>query len=75
MLVLALTLLVALLGGYALVHLPITGIEAHSDRLAVQCRREAKMQVLETLTRLDGMVLDLHVREPSLEDVFFGFSD
>jgi len=25
--------------------------------------------------RLDGMVLDLHVREPSLEDVFFGFSD
>lgn len=59
----------------ALVHLPITGMEAHSDRLAVQCQREAKMQVLETLARLDGMVLDLHVREPSLEDVFFGFSD
>jgi Cu-processing system ATP-binding protein len=33
------------------------------------------MAVLEALTALDGRVLDLHVREPSLEDVFFGFSD
>jgi Cu-processing system ATP-binding protein len=59
----------------ALGHLPIIAIEAHSDRIAVQCRRDAKMQVLAALARLDGRVLDLHVREPSLEDVFFGFSD
>jgi Cu-processing system ATP-binding protein len=59
----------------ALAHLPIAAIEAHGDRIAVQCRRDAKMQVLEALARLDGKVLDLHVREPSLEDVFFGFSD
>jgi Cu-processing system ATP-binding protein len=31
--------------------------------------------VLEALAVLDGRVLDVHVREPSLEDVFFGFSD
>jgi Cu-processing system ATP-binding protein len=59
----------------ALGHLPIIAIQAHSDHIAVQCRRDAKMQVLEALARLDGKVLDLHVREPSLEDVFFGFSD
>lgn len=59
----------------ALAPLPVTGLEVHSDRIAVRCRREAKMQVLEALARLDGVVLDLHVREPSLEDVFFGFSD
>jgi Cu-processing system ATP-binding protein len=59
----------------ALGRLPITAIEAHDDLIEVQCRREAKMQLLEALARLDGKVLDLHVREPSLEDVFFGFSD
>jgi len=59
----------------ALGHLPISAIEAHDDHVAVQCRRESKMAVLEALAALDGRVLDLHVREPSLEDVFFGFSD
>jgi Cu-processing system ATP-binding protein len=59
----------------ALGHLPIIAIEARDGHVAVQCRREAKMAVLEALAMLDGKVLDLHVREPSLEDVFFGFSD
>ena len=59
----------------ALGHLPITAMEAGDERIAVQCRRAAKMQVLEALARLGGKVLDLHVRELSLEDVFFGFSD
>lgn len=59
----------------ALGHLPISAIEAHDEHIAVQCRRETKMAVLEALATLDGRVLDLHVREPSLEDVFFGFSD
>jgi len=54
--------------------LPVSAIEAHADRIAVQCRREAKMAVIEALAR-DGRVRDLTVREPSLEDVFFGFSD
>ena len=59
----------------ALGHLPISAIEANDEHIAVQCRRETKMAVLEALTALDGKVIDLHVREPSLEDVFFGFSD
>lgn len=58
----------------ALGHLPISAIEAHDGHVAVQCRREAKMAVLEILAALDGRVIDLHVREPSLEDVFFGYS-
>ena len=59
----------------ALAHLQVDAIEAHDDHVKVRCRRETKMAVIEALARLDGRVLDLTVREPSLEDVFFGFSD
>ena len=59
----------------ALGHLPISAIESNGDHVAVQCGRECKMAVLERLAALEGKVIDLHVREPSLEDVFFGFSD
>ncbi len=60
---------------HALGHLPVAAIEARDGHVAVQCRREAKMPVLEALAALDGKVRDIHVREPSLEDVFFGFAD
>lgn len=59
----------------ALGHLPVTAIEAAGEHVTVQCQRESKMAVIEALARLDGRVLDVTVREPSLEDVFFGFSD
>ncbi len=59
----------------ALGHLPVGAIEAHDDHVAVQCRRDVKMAVIEALATLHGRVHDLSVREPSLEDVFFGFSD
>ena len=59
----------------ALSNLPVGAIEAHDDHVAVQCRRDVKMAVIEALATLDGRVRDLTVREPSLEDVFFGFSD
>ncbi len=59
----------------ALGQLPVAAIEAHDEHVSVRCGREAKMAVIEALARLDGRILDLHVREPSLEDVFFGFSD
>ncbi|MHB1216069.1 MAG: ABC transporter ATP-binding protein [Thiobacillus sp.] len=59
----------------ALGHLPVGAIEAHDDQVTVQCRREIKMAVIEALATLNGRVRDLSVREPSLEDVFFGFSD
>ena len=59
----------------ALGHLPVGAIEARDDHVAVQCQRDAKMAVIAALATLDGKVRDLTVREPSLEDVFFGFSD
>jgi Cu-processing system ATP-binding protein len=55
--------------------LPVTAVEAREDHVAVQCGRESKMLVLQALASLGSKVLDLHVHEPSLEDVFFGFSD
>jgi len=59
----------------ALGHLPVGAIDAHDDHVTVQCRREIKMAVIEALATLNGRVRDVSVREPSLEDVFFGFSD
>ena len=59
----------------ALGHLPVGAIEAHDDHVTVQCQRETKMAVIQALATLNGRVRDLTVREPSLEDVFFGFSD
>lgn len=59
----------------ALGQLPVSAIEAHDEHVSVRCARDAKMAVIEALAALDGRVLDLHVREASLEDVFFGFSD
>lgn len=56
-------------------HLPVGAIEARDGHVAVQCKREAKMAVIAALATLDGRVHDLTVREPSLEDVYFGFSD
>lgn len=60
----------AVLGG-----LPVLAIEAREDHVAVECQRESKMIVMQALASLGDKVLDLHVHEPSLEDVFFGFSD
>lgn len=54
--------------------LPIEAIEAHDNRVMVRCGRNAKMEVLSALSSLGDKVSDVHVREPSLEDVFFGYS-
>lgn len=56
-------------------HLPISAIEAQDGLISVQCQRDSKMAVIQALAALNGTMRDLHVREPSLEDVFFGFSD
>lgn len=49
--------------------------ELRDGRLLTQCRRDSKMAVLAALAALGEQVDDLTVHEPSLEDVFFGFSD
>ena len=43
--------------------------------LRLACPREQKMAVLAALAPFGARVLDIKMQEPSLEDVFFGFSD
>ena len=49
--------------------------EATAAGLRLRCPREAKMAVLAALAPFGSRVLDVAMHEPSLEDVFFGFSD
>ncbi len=59
----------------ALARLAIENLQVNGDRISLQCRRQAKMSVLEALTSMGGRIVDIHVKEPSLEDVFLGYSD
>jgi Cu-processing system ATP-binding protein len=59
----------------ALAGLPVLSIEARHDRLWVRLPREAKMPALTRLMAMGDAMQDLHVREPSLEDVFFGLAE
>ncbi|MEO7954678.1 MAG: ABC transporter ATP-binding protein [Polaromonas sp.] len=43
--------------------------------LRIACPREYKMAVLAAIAPFGNLVHDLALREPSLEDLFFGFSD
>ncbi|WP_296482239.1 ABC transporter ATP-binding protein [Rhodoferax sp.] len=56
-------------------HLPAVSSTPSADGLRISCPREAKMAVLGALMGLGAKLLDLKIQEPSLEDVFFGFSD
>lgn len=58
----------------ALAVIEVGDIRVDGERVEVHCRREAKMPVLRALSSLNGSVDDLQVREPSLEDVFLGYS-
>ncbi len=58
----------------ALAVVDVGDIRVEGERVSVLCRREAKMQVLGALSKLNGSVVDLQVREPSLEDLFLGYA-
>ena len=60
---------------HALDGLPVISIEARHDRLWVKLPPEAKMPALAKLMTMGDAMQDLHVREPSLEDVFFGLAE
>ena len=58
----------------ALAPLATLAPESTPTGLRLQCPREQKMAVLSALATLGDRVRDIKLLEPSLEDVFFGFS-
>lgn len=56
-------------------HLPGVSCSLTPAGLCISCPRSCKMEVLAELCKLGSKLLDLAIHEPSLEDVFFGFSD
>lgn len=59
---------------HSLAALNVGEIRIDGDRASVHCPREAKMAVLQALSSLNGCAVDLQMKEPSLEDVFLGYS-
>ena len=58
----------------ALQPLVVAPVRAHARELHAECRRDAKMALFDALAQVRADVEDLQLREPSLEDVFFGIS-
>ncbi|TCV83270.1 ABC transporter ATP-binding protein [Sulfurirhabdus autotrophica] len=58
----------------ALLPLGLDEAVEEDGKLLIRCPRNSKMAALSIIAGLDGKVADLHVREPSLEDVFLGYS-
>ncbi|HEX2492529.1 MAG TPA: ABC transporter ATP-binding protein [Steroidobacter sp.] len=57
----------------------LTGVDASAfslrgERATVQCPRESKMRMVAAICGLGAHILDVQIREPSLEDVFLGYS-
>ena len=52
----------------------IAGVDLQvvEGEVVVRCPRPAKMAVLAALSPLGSRLVDLHIHEPSLEDLFFG---
>ncbi len=52
----------------------IAGVDLQvvEGEVVVRCPRPAKMAVLAALSPLGARLVDLHIHEPSLEDLFFG---
>jgi Cu-processing system ATP-binding protein len=59
----------------ALERLPLSQLERQGDTLLLQCRRELRLNVFESLAALQDSLLDVQMHEPSLEDVFFGLTE
>jgi len=61
------------------IEMAVAGLGVRSVRrpgraVSLQCPRESKMAVLGALSALGGRITDLRLREPSLEDIFLGYS-
>lgn len=54
--------------------LPVETLDISTDRVRLVCQRSVKMTVLRALSAQEAQISDLQIREPSLEDVFLGYS-
>ncbi|ODS55434.1 MAG: copper ABC transporter ATP-binding protein [Acidobacteria bacterium SCN 69-37] len=59
----------------ALDGLPLDGVRLVDDALQFRCPRDRKMAALARLAACGDDVHDIEIREPSLEDVFFGVAE
>ena len=55
--------------------LGIEDIEANGEVARFACPRQLKMALLTALTAAGPTIRDIEVHEPSLEDVFLGYSE
>jgi Cu-processing system ATP-binding protein len=55
----------------------IAGFEMHmhAGSANIVCERAEKMRLIARLAGLDGAITDIHIQEPSLEDVFLGYAE
>lgn len=55
---------------------PISGaaVTVNGSQAVVHCKREVKMAVYQALASLNDRITDIQMREPSLEDIFLGYS-
>ena len=59
----------------ALAQQPGATLQLDGEIAHIHCPRLHKMVILRILMALHDVITDLHIREPSLEDVFLGYSD
>jgi Cu-processing system ATP-binding protein len=50
-------------------------VHANATGVSIRCERGAKMGLIRRLGELGDTVSDIHIQEPSLEDVFLGYAD
>jgi len=58
----------------AMRRLPIGELTVLGRHVEAQCPRDAKMSVLAALSSMSDRIADLQIQEPSLEDVFLGYT-
>ena len=58
----------------ALAGLAVEGWSSTGDEVSFHCHRQAKLASLQAVAALDGNLTDIHVQEPSLEDLFLGYA-
>lgn len=54
--------------------LAVENLQVRGESVSFECARQDKMAVIAALGQLHGKVLDLEIREPSLEDLFLGYA-